>query len=139
MKDNVRINVVGIQAESNDGEAIELQTTGSWYHKNGKEYLIYIDHQLNEDIPTKTRVTYDGSSVSIIRNGGTNTHLLFETGVSHVIPYETAFGLLEMISSTKSIEHVIHKDSIELKVTYNLEVNNTDMGINVFQITAIIL
>jgi len=136
MEDNVMIKVVGIQAESNDGEAIELQTTGRWYHKNDKEYLIYIDHQLNEDIPTKTRVTFDGESVSVIRSGGTNTHLLFETGVSHIIPYETAFGILDMVSSTKSIEQIVNEDSIELKVTYNLEINNSDMGINIFHITA---
>jgi len=136
MEDNVMIKVVGIQAESNDGEAIELQTTGRWYHKNDKEYLIYIDHQLNEDVPTKTRVTFDGESVSVIRSGGTNTHLLFETGVSHIIPYETAFGILDMVSSTKSIEQIVNNDSIELKVTYNLEINNSDMGINIFHITA---
>lgn len=136
MEDNVIIKVVGIQSESNDGEAIELQTTGKWYHKNGKEYLLYIDHQLNEDIPTKTRVTFDGSSVSVIRSGGTNTHLLFETGVTHVIPYETAFGLLEMVSTTKSIEENIKEDQVELKVTYNLTFDSADMGINVFHITA---
>lgn len=136
MEDNVMIKVIGIQSESNDGEAIELQTTGKWYHKNGKEYLIYIDHQLNEEVPTKTRVTFDGSSVSVIRSGGTNTHLLFETGVTHIIPYETAFGILEMVSSTKSITKAVHEDEIELKVTYNLEIEGTDMGMNVFHITA---
>jgi len=136
MEDNVMIKVVGIQAEANDGEAIELQTTGRWYHKNGKDYLLYIDHQLNIDVPTKTRVTFDGSSVSVIRSGGTNTHLLFETGVSHIIPYETAFGILEMVSSTKSIDKEVSQGRIELKVTYNLEINNSDMGLNVFHITA---
>lgn len=136
MEDNVMIKVVGIQSESNDGEAIELQTTGKWYHKNGKEYLLYTDHQLNEDIPTKTRVTFDGSTVSVIRSGGTNTHLLFETDVTHVIPYETAFGLLEMVSTTKSIEQEVTDNQVALKVTYNLTFDNADMGINVFHITA---
>ena len=136
MEDNVIIKVVGIQAASNDGEAIELQTTGKWYHKNGKEYLIYIDHQLNEDIATKTRVTFDGSSVSVIRSGGTNTHLLFETDVSHIIPYETDFGLLEMVSSTKSIKTNVDQNSLDLRVTYHLSLNNSDMGLNIFHITA---
>lgn len=136
MEDNVRINVVGIQSDMAENEAIELQTTGKWYRKNNKDYIVYTDHQFDDTRGTKTRVTVDGDMVSIIRSGSTNTHLIFETNVSHIIPYETPFGILDMVSSTKSIEHSFTSDSVEIKVTYNLEVNHTDMGTNVFHLTA---
>ncbi len=74
--------------------------------ENGKDYIIYTDHELVESVETRTRVTIADEQVSIIRSGGTNTHMIFEAGIRHIIPYETPFGLLEMVSSTKSIDTI---------------------------------
>jgi len=137
MKDNVTIRVIGIQSDlSDEDDTIELITTGSWYQKLGKNYLLYTDTTLLDTVETKTRVTFDTSTVSIIRSGGTNTHLVFETGIRHIIPYETPFGLFEMVSTTKSIEVKGNEHYIDLNVTYHLELNQMDMGLNVFHITA---
>lgn len=57
MEDNVRIKVIGIQKDMGDDETIELHTTGKWYQKNGKDYIIYTDHELVESVETRTRVT----------------------------------------------------------------------------------
>lgn len=137
MKDNVKIHVIGIQSDlSEDDDTIELITTGSWYQKNNKNYLLYTDTTLLDSVETKTRVSFDDKTVSIIRNGGTNTHLVFEDGVCHIIPYETPFGLFEMVSTTKSIV-ILQSDSfIDLKVVYHLELNQMDMGLNTFHIRA---
>lgn len=140
MKDNVKIHVIGIQNSlSDDHDTIELITTGSWYQKNGKHYLLYTDSTLLDSMETKTRVTFDTHTVSIIRNGGINTHLVFEDGTCHIIPYETPFGLFEMVSTTKSIVITQDDTSIELKVTYHLELDHMDMGLNVFHIHATLL
>lgn len=138
MKDNVNIRVIGIQNDFSDGDddTIELITTGSWYQKNGKNYLLYTDTTLIDSIETKTRVTFDTKTVSIIRQGGTNTHLVFENDTRHIIPYETPFGLFEMVSTTKSIEIKENDYFIDLKVVYHLELNQADMGLNVFHIIA---
>jgi len=136
MEDNIRLTVIGIQSNAEDNDPIELQTTGKWFNKNNKEHIIYTDHQLIDTQPTKTRVSIDGSNVSVIRSGGINTHLVFEQGVSHIIPYETSFGILEMVSYTKEISLTVTKTTIELKVIYNLEINHTDMGENIFHISA---
>ena len=136
MKDNVRITVKGNQGTSSKDERIEMQTTGKWYTKDSKEYIFYNDTEIIESKETKTRVTLDGNTVSIIRRGGTNTHLVFEKGVTHMIPYETPFGILDMVSSTKDIQVKRKADSIELSVTYSLEVNQQDMGPSSFYICA---
>lgn len=136
MEDNVRITVVGVQAEMMDDEKIELQTTGKWFTKSGKEHIIYTNHEIVEVGETRTRVTVDDEMVSIIRSGAVNTHLVFELGISHIIPYETPFGVLDMVSHTKAIEKSVTENSIDLKVVYNLDVNNADMGENIFHITA---
>lgn len=136
MKNNARIKVIGIQNDMAEDESIELHTIGSWYTKNNKNYIIYNDTEILDSSETHTRVTYDNQTVSIIRSGGTNTHLLFENGIRHIIPYETPFGLFEMVSTTKSIEVKEDETSLDLKVTYHLELNQMDMGINIFHIIA---
>ena len=136
MDDNVRITVIGIQSDMIDNEQIELQTTGKWFKKAGKDHIVYTNHELVETGETRTRVSIDKSLVSIIRSGAVNTHLVFEEGISHVIPYETPFGILDMISSTKGIEKTETDSSLDLKVTYSLNINNSDMGESVFHIIA---
>ncbi len=136
MEDNVRIEVIGIQSDMMDDEKIELHTTGKWFSKNGKEHIIYTNHDLVESGETRTRVTIAADNVSIIRSGAVNTHLVFEMGQSHIIPYETPFGMLEMVSHTKSIEYTSKENRLELKVLYNLDINNSDMGESTFHIIA---
>ncbi len=136
MKDNARITVKGNQNASSEDELIEMQTTGKWFTKDNKDYIFYNDTELIESVETKTRVTIDGNTVSIIRKGGTNTHLVFEKGITHMIPYETPFGVLDMVSSTKDIQVSRKFDSIELTVLYSLEMNQQDMGPSSFYICA---
>lgn len=136
MKDNVRIEVIGIQADMMDDEKIELYTTGKWFSKNGKEHVVYTNHDLVEEGETRTRVTIDAKNVSIIRSGAVNTHLVFELGQSHIIPYDTPFGMLEMVSHTKSIDYTKDDDHLELKVIYTLDINGSDMGESTFHIIA---
>ncbi len=136
MKDNARITVKGNQNASSQDELIEMQTTGKWFTKDNKDYIFYNDTELIESVETKTRVTIDGNTVSIIRKGATNTHLVFEKGITHMIPYETPFGILDMVSSTKDIQVSRKLDSIELTVMYSLEMNQQDMGPSSFYICA---
>ena len=53
-----------------------------------------------------------------------------------MIPYETPFGVLDMVSSTKDIQISRKLDSIELTVMYSLEMNQQDMGPSSFYICA---
>lgn len=143
MKDNVRIRVIGTYNtfDENDSdnttfspETTELITTGSWYQKNGKDYILYTDRELVEDIDTHTRVTFDGDQVSIVRQGGSDTHLVFKKESRHISPYQTPFGFLEMISYTHDIHINKSEESLDLSVTYSLELSGSDMGTNIFHI-----
>jgi len=136
MEDNVKIKIIGTQSDMTDNESTTFLTTGKWYKKNGKDYILYTDHELIDSAVTKTRVTYDGKCLSVIRNGGTNTHLLFEPKTSHIMPYETPMGFLEMVSTTKEIHFTSTECLFDIKVVYNLEINQMDMGTSIFHLTA---
>ncbi|MBN2222160.1 MAG: DUF1934 domain-containing protein [Vallitaleaceae bacterium] len=131
--DNAKIKIIGIQDDV-DSEPIELYTTGKWLIKNGKDYIFYVDKILNSDAETNTRIIFDGLGVSILRTGGLDTHLIFEKGVRHFIPYETPFGILDMTSYTEDIFSVRRENSLEIRIIYHLEMDQSNLGRNVFHI-----
>lgn len=135
MKENVRIRISGTQ-ESLGDDSIEMITTGEYKEKDGKIYLSYWDRMLEEDKAIKTLIKTDGKLVSIIRYGDRKNHLLFESGISHISPYETPFGNLEMTSYTDKIELTPLEGGFDLKVDYQLEINKSGVGRNQLHVTA---
>lgn len=136
MEENVKISIVGMQ-ESADGDAVEMITTGQYKEKDGKLYLSYIDNLLDTENPIKTLIKTDGDLVSIIRYGQKNTHLLFEKGVSHIVPYETPFGYMEVISHTQDVSLTPFEGGFDLKIDYQIELNRSDLGRNQLHVVAV--
>lgn len=135
MQENVKVSIFGKQ-EMLDGEIMEIVTTGQYKEKDGKIYLSYFDSIQDEENPIKTLIKTDGDLVSIIRYGKNNTHLLFEKGVSHIMPYETPFGCLEMISHTKDVHLTPLEGGFDLKVDYQVELNRASVGRNQLHVVA---
>ncbi|MDO4765794.1 MAG: DUF1934 domain-containing protein [Eubacteriales bacterium] len=135
MEENVKVSISGKQ-EALDGEAMEIVTTGQYKVKDGKVYLSYIDNVLDEENPIKTLIKTDGDLVSIFRYGKNNSHLLFERGVSHIVPYETPFGSFEMISHTKDVDLKPLEGGFELTVDYQVELNRSKVGRNLLHVVA---
>lgn len=54
MTKDVLINISGLQMELDDGEPVEMMTTGDYYLKNGKHFILYDeiedDHQVVKNI-----------------------------------------------------------------------------------------
>lgn len=135
MEENVKVSIFGKQ-EMLDGEVMEMVTTGQFKEKDGKIYLSYFDRMLDSENPTKTLIKADGDLVSIIRYGKNNTHLLFEKGVSHIVPYETPFGNLEMVSHTKDVNLTQLEGGFDLKIDYQVELNRSSVGRNQLHVIA---
>lgn len=129
MKENVKVSIYGSQ-EIQEGDVMEMVTTGQYREKDGKIYLSYFDSMLDEKNPIKTLLKADGDLVSIIRYGKKNTHMLFEKGVSHIVPYETPFGYWEMISHTKDVNLTQLDGGFDLKIDYQVELNRSNIGRN---------
>lgn len=136
MKKDVLITIKGIQGDMLDDEKIEMMTTGNFYEKNEKFYVQYIDTALDPEVETKTSIKMNEKKVSITRFGALNTHMIFETGISHYSPYETPFGIFEIKTHTNSIQLEMTDTDLKLAVEYILEIDKMSSGVAHFELFA---
>ena len=136
MKKDVLITIKGMQGDLIDQDEIEMVTTGSLYKKKDTTFITYVDTSLDTETETKTTVKVNENQVALTRFGATNTHLIFETGKEHFTPYETPFGIFEILSETKSIDVKEEETSFYLSVKYHLQVNHVSIGTTFFELTA---
>lgn len=125
MNKDVLVKVRGIQGSLVEDDTIEMITTGLYYERNGKTYIKYDDTSLDEDATTSTTIKIADEQVSILRHGATNTQMIFEKDKEHFTPYETAFGIFEIILRTTDIQIEKEEDKLLLNVLYNIEVNHS--------------
>lgn len=135
MEENVKV-YINAKQESLDGEGMEMVTTGQLKEKDSKLYLTYIDSMLDDEKQIKTLMKVDGDLVSIIRYGENQSHMFFEKGISHITPYETPFGYMEMISHTHDIQLSRTEGGFELLIDYQVEMNRSKLGRNQLQVVA---
>ncbi len=125
MNKDVLIKVKGIQGSLVEEDGIEMQTTGQYFEKNGKSYIKYEDTILDEDKATSTTIKIGDNQVSILRHGATNTQMIFEKDKEHYTPYDTPFGLFEIILRTKDIQLNKTENHLFLTVDYNIDINHS--------------
>lgn len=125
MNKDVLVKVRGIQGSLVEDDTIEMITTGLFYERNGKTYIKYEDTSLDDDAITSTTIKIGEEQVSILRHGATNTQMIFEKNKEHFTPYETPYGIFEIILRTTDIQVDKAEDKMTLNVAYNIEVNHS--------------
>ena len=79
MTKEVLINISGLQMDVDPENPIEMVTTGAYYLKNGKHYILY--DELSEDNEvTKNVLKIGPNSVELTRKGPQGSHMIFEEG-----------------------------------------------------------
>lgn len=125
MNKDVIIKVKGIQGGVASDDAIEMITTGQYFEKKGKSYIKYEDTSLEEAQVTSTTIKIDQNQVSILRFGAANTQMIFEKNQEHFSPYETPFGLFEIMLRTKEVILTKEENTLSLIVDYTIDINHT--------------
>ncbi len=134
MKKDIIISIRGIftdQEEENDD--IELVTSGKYYERNGKKYIVYDESQVTGfGEGTQTMLKIDGDVVTMSRNGieGGNTHMVFEKGKTHLGHYETPYGSFTVSTITDKMKVDIGETKGEVKIDYFIDVNNVPQSSN---------
>lgn len=128
MTKEVLINISGLQVDVNEmerqDEPIETINAGNYFFKNGKHYLLF--EEVSEGISgvTKTQIKINGQeSLEVLKRGGSNTHMIFDTKRKHRSYYETPYGQLNLGIFTRKIEVDEKEENINIKVEYALDVN----------------
>ena len=123
MTKEVLINISGLQMDVDPENPIEMVTTGAYYLKNGKRYILYDELSEDNEI-TKNVLKIGPNSVELTRKGPQGSHMIFEEGKENLSYYDTPFGSLLMGVNTSNIDWMEEEEQMRLQVDYDLSVNS---------------
>ena len=104
-------------------DTVEMITPGTYYVKNGKQYLIY-DESLDETgTPTHNTVKVMENRIEVMKRGLVESHMIFEPGRRTTANYRTPMGLFLMGITTSLLEVEEDEESILLRIKYSMEMN----------------
>ena len=129
MTKEVIITIRGLQnGPQTDGEPIEMITTGEYFYKNNKHYILYEEVMEGETKTTKNRIKIAPGMMELTKSGIVNVHMLFEENKKNMTHYYTPYGSLVMGIDTKQISMEVEEDSMKIAVLYGLEMNQEFMA-----------
>jgi len=124
MTKDVLVKISGLQfAGEEDSDSIEVITSGTYYKKNDKHYVLYEEVMEGTTDVTKNVIKIGEDSMEVTRKGPANVHMVFEKDKKNVSYYYTPFGNLLIGIDAKSIQVEESEMDINVKVNYGLEIN----------------
>lgn len=129
MTKEVLVSISGLQfAEELDNESVEVITSGDYYKKNGKHYIIYDEVMEGVEGTTKNIIKLGEQYMDITKRGATNAHMMFEKNKKNVTYYYTPYGSILVGIDAKKIEIAETESDINVNVDYALEMNYEHMA-----------
>ncbi len=133
MDKNVIISVKGTQAaEDQNMNVMELVTEGKYYKKDNTYYVTYNESEVTGMNGTTTTLEVLDGVVTLIRAGSVNSHFVFQQGQKHVSYYDTEYGAFTIGVLANAVEVKIDESGGEIRVGYQLEIDNKNSGDNDF-------
>lgn len=133
MNKNVIISVKGTQTSVNqDVNELELLTEGKYYKKGNAYYVTYKESEVTGMEGTTTTLKILDGRVTLMRFGAVNTQFIFERGQKHMSYYDTVHGAFTIGVFANEVNVDINDCGGEIKVDYEIEIDNNKSGINDF-------
>lgn len=123
MTKDVLISVRGTQLMGEEDDTIEIITSGTWYEKNGKQYLLYDEAIGDGGELTHNTVKIWQDKVEVKKRGLVESHMIFECGKKNMANYVTPMGLIVLGLTTSSMEINEDEHALRIAITYSLEMN----------------
>ena len=126
MNRKVLISVKTVQFLDGQPEEIELITEGEYY-KDGNEYFAsYDESEISGMEGTKTTMKIENDALAIIRQGTTNSNLIFKKNLNHVSLYSTPYGSLEVTVKPSRVAIDISETGGKVELAYIMEASGTE-------------
>ncbi|MDY4835150.1 MAG: DUF1934 domain-containing protein [Frisingicoccus sp.] len=124
MTNEVILSIKGIQHEYGDDGITEIITTGNYYFRNGKHYIVYDEliPETGEQVSSTLKMT--PKRIDMIKHGSHSAHMVFETNTKNMSLYRTPYGMMEVCFNTFSVELEEQADMIRVQAEYALEIND---------------
>ena len=123
MTRDVVISTSGAQFSEGDQEDVELITTGDYFLKNGKHYIIYDEIEEDGQDVIRNTIKVLPDSIDIIKKGNVSAHMVFERNKKNLACYMTPFGELMVGIDTSDIRVEEEEQLLRVNVDYSLDIN----------------
>lgn len=129
MTKDVLLSIRGLQiANEQDAEPVEIITSGDYYKRNGKHYILYDEVMEGFEGVTKNIIKVQENCLDVTKKGVTNVHMMFEKNKKNITYYQTPFGSIMIGIHAKDIKIKENEENIQVDVAYGLEVNCEHMA-----------
>lgn len=109
--------------EGEQGEAIQLLTTGEWARQDGADLIRYEEALDESASPTQVQLSLQDGAVTMQRNGSYETNMVFRKGQRYESQYTTPFGTMEMAIFCTKVNYAIKEHGGTLQLQYQLDLN----------------
>lgn len=135
MCENVIISIKSNQIyDEREPDCIELISAGT-LEQTGEGYTItYQESELTGLEGTTTVLQVSEGQVTLLRQGGVNSVMVFEEGRQHVSVYETPEGTLAISVNTQRLRSALDAQGGDIEIQYTIDVNHAATGLNQFHI-----
>ena len=129
MTKDVLIKIRGLQFMADtENEPIEIITSGDYYKRNGKHYIVYDEVMEGFAEPARNIIKLGENVLDITKRGLSNVHMMFEKNRKNVTYYNTPYGSILIGIDAKKIEVEESEYNIDVRVDYSLDVNYEHMA-----------
>ena len=123
MTKDVLITISGVQLTDGESGDVEMITTGAYYQKNGKHYILYDEVLEGYEGVIRNTIKIQPDSMDIIKTGVTNVHMTFERNKKRLTCYATTMGEMMVGLNTRNISIDESENSLKVRVEYSLDIN----------------
>ena len=130
MKQNVVLSIVGRQSYlDQEPEQLELVTEGVLEDKGNSWILRYEESELTGMAGVTTTFRVEPGKVTLDRKGALKSRMVFQENVVHDSLYQMPFGALMLSVKATSVFFDIVPDGGVIDLSYNIEIENTQVGV----------
>lgn len=123
MTRDVLIKISGLQLMEGETDDVEVITTGDYFLKNGKHYVIYDEMLEGFDGSVRNTLKISPDVMDIRKSGIADAHMVFAQDKKNLTRYVTPLGEMIIGVCTNRIELEEQEDRLKVTVDYSLDIN----------------
>ena len=123
MTRNVLISISGARMTEDGPEQVEMVTTGDYFGRDGKHFVLYEELPDDGSEPIKNTIRIQPDRMAITKKGEASTQLVFEKNRKNLSCYVTPFGQMRVGVRTGDVTVLEEEKLLTVDVDYSLDIN----------------
>ncbi len=123
MTRNVLISISGARMTEDGPEQVEMVTTGDYFGRDGKHFVLYEELPDDGSEPIKNTIRIQPDRMAITKKGEASTQLVFEKNRKNLSCYVTPFGQMMVGVRTGDVKVLEEENLLTVDVDYSLDIN----------------